>query len=130
MLRFKMLSCLENTWRSTIPMNSFIFTTGRSFVMLAKELLVENDCRIYILSERLLCQDNIEQYFASQRSRGGTNNSLTASSYSLNERNLSITRDLQIPSTSGNCRGGVLKAVPTKVDNTTLPKKRKKVTLL
>lgn len=90
--------------------------------MLCKELLSEG--YNYIKTEKLVCQDNLEQHFAHQRQAGGTNRAPTSASYINNEKRFSVLREMQLPSRSGNCRGGVISA-PRKVDNTKLPTGKK-----
>lgn len=71
-----------------------------------------------------MCQDNVEQYFAQQRRSCGTNQAPTLADYMNTERNMSVVREVQLPSKRGNCRGGVAK-VKLQIDNTPLPTKNR-----
>lgn len=69
-----------------------------------------------MLSERLLCQDQVEQYFASQRQRGGSNNAPTTNTYLKQAVVMKTTKAVSLPVKTGNCRGGLSRAT----DNQTI----------
>lgn len=79
----------------------------------------------YVLSEKLVCQDAVEQHFAHQRRAGGANHNPTAAEYLRSEKKFSVLREMQLPSKSGNCRGGVLASKTLAIDDTTIAKSRK-----
>ena len=101
----------------------YIYFAGLSFVGLTKNLLSQGYS--YVLTEKILCQDNVEQYFGLQRRSCGTNQAPTLADYTNNERKMSVVREIQLPTKRGNCRGGVAKQT-LEIDSTPLPTKRSK----
>ena len=79
--------------------------TGSAFTCLARDLLQEG--YKYVLSEKLLCQDSVEQYFAAQRQCGGSVNAPTTSAYLNQAVVMKTTKQVSLPVRTGNCRGGV-----------------------
>ena len=75
--------------------------TGNTFRHLVPELL--NDGFNYVLTEKVLCQDNLEQYFASHRAATGSNNAPTLKEVHNNTRLMSVVGEVTTPIHRGNC---------------------------
>ena len=83
----------------------------------------------YILTEKLLCQDPVEQYFSQQRNATGSNNAPTMAEF-LNYNRLHSVAKSAATSLQGNCSTGP-KSKAITVTNEPVPKrKRKTVTRL
>ena len=98
------------------------FLLGRSVIGLTKDLL--NEGYEYVLTEKLTCQDNLEQNFAHQRAAGGTNHNPTVGEFQRNQLVNEACRTLALPSRKGNCRGGVQR-VTIDVDETPLKRRKR-----
>ena len=104
-------------------MHVFVSSEGLSYVSLAKELLSEG-CK-YILSEKLVCQDPLEQLFAAQRGADGSNRNPTLEEFNRALLVREHTKAVDIDPKRRNCRGGV-KGTTIEIDETTLHKQPKK----
>ena len=91
--------------------------------------LVEYLCGVpgvrYILSERL-CQDPLESFFGKQRMRNGYNDNPTAQSFMKGTVSLRIQGSIATGPTKGNCKRGKKRNSFAPVDNTPLPKRKRK----
>ena len=104
-------------------MHVFVSSEGLSYISLAKELLSEG--YKYILSEKLVCQDPLEQLFAAQRGAGGSNHNPTLEEFNRALLVRENTKAVGINPRRGNCRGGV-KETTIEIDETPLHKRPKK----
>lgn len=90
-------------------------------MLLTKELLSEQD---YVLSERLTCQDGLEQYFSRQRAAGGSNHNPTTRQFLHSGQMQAVVKELGMDTKKGNCRRVSTKV--SKIDCTKLQRRLKK----
>ena len=57
----------------------------------------------FLLTNKLLCQDSLEQYFGHQRGGTGSNNAPTMSEYVISSRLIAITQKAEAGIAKGNC---------------------------
>lgn len=93
--------------------------TCYSFVALAKELLSEG--YDYILSQKLVCQDAVEQFFANHRQACGANSAPTLADVVNNTHLFKVAAEVSV-SKGRNCK---VDEEPVVV-NTPLDKRRRK----
>ena len=80
--------------------NILYCTVGYSFISLGKTLLEEG--YDFILSEKILCQDPLEQYFSKQRDSTGSNNNPTMAQVLNYNRLHNVCQSVEVE-LSGNC---------------------------
>ena len=68
---------------------------------LGKTLL--NEGYQFLLTEKLLCQDSLEQYFGHQLAGTGSNNAPTMSKFVNSSRLITITQEAEAGIAKGNC---------------------------
>ena len=95
--------------------------SGEGFIALSTELFDEG--YQYILSEHLLCQDTLEQYFSHQRHRTGSNNNPTMAEFLNNSLLLNTTKQVALAPKRGNTTS---QSSAIKIDSTPVPKRKKK----
>ena len=93
-----------------------------AFISLTKELLSEG--YEYVLSEKRMCQDPLEQFFASQRSAVGSNHNPTVGEFNRALLVKENTKAISITSKRGNCRGSAQPSTVV-VDETPLRKRQR-----
>jgi hypothetical protein len=97
------------------------FFTGLSFIGLSKQLLREGFR--FILTEKLLCQDSLEQYFSKQRAGTGSNNAPSMAQFLSFNRLHTVTREVETDIARGNCtrlsKGNMI------INDTPLPKRKR-----
>ena len=80
------------------------------------------------MSNRLCCQDKLEQFFGNQRQKGGTNDNPTVRQFQYNTSALRVARSMALAPVNGNCRRQrKTKIGELEVDNTPLSKRPRKV---
>lgn len=99
-----------------IVMCGLLFPSGNSFIALAKDLLREGYS--FVLTEKLLCQDPLEQFFGHQRDATGSNNNPSMEQVLSYNRLHAVTKSMEVE-LSGNCskRGKAIQ-----ITNEPLPK--------
>ena len=75
--------------------------TGNTLRHLALELL--NNGFNYVLTEKVLCQDNLKQYVASHRAATGSNNAPTLKEVLNKTRLMTDVWEVATPIQRGNC---------------------------
>ena len=96
--------------------------TGKPFISLARELLQEG--YQFILSERLVCQDSVENFFGKQRQALGGNNAPTVAQVQQSNRIFSVTHAAETAIRRGNVR--LHKEDNCGLDDTPLPKRKRR----
>ena len=96
-----------------------IFFTGNAFIGLSKTLLAEG--YKYILTEKLLCQDPLEQLFGQQRNATGSNNNPSMEQVLSFNRLHAVTKSVECE-IAGN---SMAKSKEMTVLNEPLPKRKK-----
>ena len=97
----------------------------KSFIEMVKYLLPEEESELYLLSEKI-SQDPVENYFGKQWARGGRNENPTLNQCVYNAAALRLQKSLALDPVRGNCRRKRLSSSETKIDNTPLPKRKRK----
>ena len=64
---------------------------------------LHNEGYQFLLTDKLLCQDSLEQYFGHQRGGTGSNNAPTMSEYVISSRLITITQKSKAGIAQGNC---------------------------
>ena len=102
---------------------TYTYSTVKSFVEVTRYLLKQPGIR-YVLSERF-CQDPLESFFGRQRSAGGRNVNPSVEQFVDNTVSLRVQGSAALQQIRGNCRKRPLER-NTEVDNTPLPKRRRR----
>ena len=112
-------------FRWKINFNVFFIFLVYSFVALTPMLLRQDGVK-YFLSEKL-SQDPLEEYFAKQRQRGGSNENPELNDVNRNFLALNVAGDDMVKVMSGNCAGRYREEAAISPHNMSLPpaKKRK-----
>ncbi len=105
------------------------FFPVKSFVEMTKYILSEtpadNSESLYFLSERI-SQDPIENYFGKQRARGRRNENPNMHQSVHNAAALRVQKSLALDPIRGNCRRKRLNYSDNTIDDTPLPKRKRK----
>ena len=90
-------------------------------------MLLREDGVKYFLSEKL-SQDPLEEYFAKQRQKGGSNENPDLQEFNRNFIALNVARDDMVKVMSGNCCGRYREEAEVATDNLALPPAKKRKT--
>jgi len=103
--------------------NLLIFSV-KAFVEMARFLLKLPGVK-YLLSERF-CQDPLEEFFSQQRAQGRRNDNPTASEFKKTTVSIRIQASTATDPLHGNCRGRKRAREKVIIDDTPLPKRKRK----
>ena len=80
-----------------------------------------------VLSNRLCCQDQLEQFFGKQRQRGGTNDNPNITQFENNTSAIRVADSVVLSSSHGNCQRRTKRSKPGDIsvsnENEPLPKR-------
>ena len=91
---------------------------------MALDKTLHNEGYQILLTNKLLCQDSLEQYFGHQRGGTGSNNAPTMSEYVNSSRLITITQKVEAGIAKGNCTQ--LSKDVIIINNESLPKRKRK----
>jgi hypothetical protein len=104
----------------------FYFHLVKSFCEMSRYLLKLPEVKS-VLSNRLCCQDLLEQFFGKQRQQGGTNDNPTVRQFEYNTSALRVVNSVALAPVRGNCGRFKPKKRPGDLsvdqENTPLPKR-------